>query len=121
MNGRPGNDEPSRLHAPVRQEPRLAATDDARTEFSMVFPPDLLDALAGQLAPRVAALLKEEATSDRWLDSGGAADYLGMTRNALHKLTSAREIPFEQEGRGHKLYFRRSDLDRWRAGGRPPG
>jgi Helix-turn-helix domain len=87
------------------------------TEFSMVFPAELLNALAERLAPRVAALLREDADADQWLDSGQAADYLGMTRNALHKLTSARLVPFEQDGPGCKLHFRRSELDRWRRGG----
>lgn len=95
-------------------------TPDDSARFSLAFPPELLDALADRLAPRVAALLHEGADADQWFDSAQAADYLGMTKNALHKLTSAREIPFEQEGPGHKLYFRRSKLDRWRTGGRSP-
>jgi excisionase family DNA binding protein len=53
---------------------------------------------------------------DHWMDSAEAADYLGMSKNALHKLTSAREVPFEQERKGCKLWFRRSDLDAWRRG-----
>ena len=100
-------------------EARRPAHDRA-ADFSLTFPPELLDALADRLAPRVAALLREAADTDGWFDSVRAADYLGMTKNALHKLTSAREIPFEQDAPGHKLYFRRSALDRWRAGGKPP-
>ncbi|MFL5900336.1 MAG: helix-turn-helix domain-containing protein [Solirubrobacterales bacterium] len=103
---------------PVTEASRPASTEGA--EFSFAFPPPLLDALADRLAPRVAALLQEAADIDQWLDSGQAADYLGMTKNALHKLTSAREVPFEQDGPGCKLHFRRSELDRWRSGGRPP-
>jgi len=95
------------------------AHDAGTPEFSLAFPAELLDALADRLAPRVAALLQETAESDQWLSSAQAADYLGMTRNALHKLTSTREIPFEQDGPGCKLHFRRSELDRWRAGERP--
>lgn len=88
-------------------------------ELSIALPPEMLDALADRLAPRVAALLQETAESERWLNSAQAADYLGLTRNALHKLTSAREIPFEQDGPSCKLFFRRSELDAWRAGERP--
>lgn len=86
------------------------------TELSLRLPNELLDSLADQLAPRVAALLQEAAGRTDWLDSGEAADYLCLSTNALHKLTSARRIPFEQDVPGAKLYFRRSELDEWRAG-----
>jgi Helix-turn-helix domain len=101
------------------QQPCGPAAPEA-AEVSFTLPPGLLDALADRLAPRVAALLQETTDVDQWLDSGQAADYLAMTRNALHKLTSAREIPFEQEAPGCKLYLKRSELDRWRQGGRAP-
>lgn len=85
----------------------------------------LLDEFIEQLAERVAARLSEQASSptdnaDEWLDSRHAAQYLGVHRDTLRKLAAERTIPSEQDGRGCKLYFRRSDLDRWRAsGGRP--
>jgi Helix-turn-helix domain len=82
----------------------LAALDD-----------DALDALAERLAPRLAGRLAP--TEDGWLDSKQAAAYLGVSVNALHKLTAARAIPFEQDGPGCKLYFRRCALDRHRQGG----
>ena len=65
---------------------------------------------------------KQQESSDGWLDAAGAARYLGIPKTALHKLTAARAIPFEQEGAGCKLYFKRSDLDAWRrqGGGRAP-
>lgn len=76
------------------------------------------------IARRVLELVREEQQepSDGWLDAAGAARYLGMPKTALHKLTAARVIPFEQEGAGCKLYFKRSDLDTWRrhGGGRAP-
>lgn len=100
--------------------PGVEPGSDRADEFNVVFPAELLDALADRLAPRVAVLLRGEVGTDQWLDSSQAADYLGMTRDALHKHTSARTIPFEQEGPGCKLYFRRSALDRWRSGGRLP-
>jgi hypothetical protein len=56
--------------------------------------------------------------ADRWMDAHGAADYLGISINALHKLSAAREMPFEQDGPGCKLWFCPQDLDRWRRGGR---
>lgn len=76
-----------------------------------------LDALAEALAPRLAAITARPATTvDGWLTTKEAARYLGMTPNALHKLTAARAIPFEQERPGGKCWFRRSHLDAWRAG-----
>lgn len=83
---------------------------------------DALEALADRLAPRLAKRLRTDTGEDRWMTSAQAAAYLGMTPNALHKLTAARTIPFSQDGPGCRCYFRRSDLDRWRDGRRrgPP-
>jgi hypothetical protein len=71
------------------------------------------------LATRLEPYLRSEgsdAQPDDWLDSKGAAAYLSLPRSALHKLTGKRAIPFEQEGPGCKLYFKRSALDAWREG-----
>ena len=77
-----------------------------------------LDRLADLLAARLAARIKtDDQTSAEWLDVAGAAAHLGLTRHALHKLTAARAIPFEQDAPGCKLWFRRTDLDHWRRGG----
>lgn len=76
-----------------------------------------LDVLAERLAPRLAGRLTTSAPlDDGWLDARGAADYLSMTATALHKLTAARAIPFEQDAPGCKLWFKRSELDAWRRG-----
>ena len=52
---------------------------------------------------------------DGWLDARGAAAHLGISRHALHRLSSERRIPCSQERPGGRLYFRRSELDRWRS------
>lgn len=76
-----------------------------------------LDALADLLAPRLASRVAAPAgQADGWLDSGGAAKYLGISKNALHKLTASRTVTFEQEAPGCKCWFRRADLDAWRRG-----
>ena len=84
-----------------------------------------LEALVDKLAARVAAAVVEHlgrASSDHsaeWLDSRSAAEYLGVHRDTLRKLAAERAIPVHQDGRGCKLFFRRSDLDEWRdRGGR---
>ena len=79
----------------------LAALDDAA-----------LDALAERLAPRIASKLP--ANGDGWLDSNGAADYLGLSIFALHRLSAERRIPCSQDREGGKLWFMRSKLDAWR-------
>jgi hypothetical protein len=81
-----------------------------------------LDALAERLAPHLAERLASERADDgedRWMTTAEAAGYVGMSTNALHKLTSARQVPFDQRAAGCRCYFRRSELDAWRQNGRP--
>ena len=85
--------------------------------LSIELPENVLDALAERVAARVLERLERGQEGDRWLDAKQAADYLGLSINALHKLTAARQLPAEQEAPGHKLWFRRSQLDHWRSGG----
>jgi hypothetical protein len=76
-----------------------------------------LDLLAESLAPRLAAKLEPaHVNEDGWLDAKQAATYLSLSIHALHKHTAARTIPFEQDGSGAKLWFKRSELDAWRRG-----
>jgi excisionase family DNA binding protein len=74
-----------------------------------------LDRLADLIADRVAArLLAHGGGAGResgWLTTREAAEYLGITVNALHRLTADRRVPFSQERPGAKCWFRRSDLD----------
>lgn len=76
---------------------------------------DALDVLASRLVPLLADRLGP--TVDEWLSSVDAAAYLGITVSSLHKLTASRVIPFEQDGPGCKLWFRRDQLDGWRRAG----
>lgn len=92
---------------------RTGATtmNELRIELSA----DALDGIAERVADRLAAVLVNAGGNpDRWMTTAEAAAYLGMTPNALHKLTSARKIPFEQEQRGGKCWFKASELDAWR-------
>lgn len=79
------------------------------------------DALA-ELATRLAPFMprQEPAEQDAWLGTRDAARYLGITPNALHKLTAARAIPFEQDAPGAKCWFRKAELDAWRRGASHP-
>jgi excisionase family DNA binding protein len=77
-----------------------------------------LELLAARLAPHLDRRVGDR-TDDAWLSSQEAAAHLGLSVDALHKLAAARSIPFEQDGPGCKLWFRRSELDQWRRGGGP--
>ena len=71
--------------------------------------PDDLAELARRLAPHLPT-----PAEDGWLSTREAADYLGLSVNALHRMTAARAIRFEQSAPGAKCYFKRSDLDAYR-------
>jgi excisionase family DNA binding protein len=76
----------------------------------------ILDHLAARVADQIAARLAAAsgAEPDQWLDSRGAADYLGISRDTVRRLSAEGSLPTEQAGTNCKLYFRRSDLDSWR-------
>lgn len=86
-------------------------------ELTVALSAEAIDALADAVAARLHERLgdQRDAADDRWLTTREAAAYLGMTVAALHKLTAARQIPFEQTGPRCRCYFKRGDLDRWRA------
>lgn len=73
----------------------------------------IADAIAARVVEQLAPLLRH-AGGDGWITTREAADYLSMSVPALHRLTSAREVPFVQDAPGGKCWFKRSDLDLWR-------
>lgn len=102
---------------------RLIATEIAEASTVPVGGGASFDLLLNQLvelvAERVAGRLTAPAPSgDEWLDTRGAAEYLGVHRDTVRRLAAERTVPSEQEGPGCKLFFRRSDLDAWRCGAR---
>lgn len=85
----------------------------------------VVDELLAHIAEIVAAkvidrLARQETAADEWLDTRGAAKYLGIHRDSLRRLAAERVISAEQAGAGCKLFFRRSDLDAWRRRGPAP-
>lgn len=50
---------------------------------------------------------------DDVMDRRPAAAYLGLTPDALYKRTQSGEVPSAQDRPGCRLFYRRSDLDRW--------
>jgi excisionase family DNA binding protein len=73
--------------------------------------------LAADLAAALCPHLQMEQPGGGWMTSREAAAYLGLTLPALHRLTAARALPFEQDAPGGKCWFQRADLDAWRRGG----
>lgn len=51
------------------------------------------------------------------MNAAGAANYLGMTKGLLYKLTSCHRIPFYKPC-GKRIFFRKSELDKWLDAGR---
>lgn len=76
------------------------------------------DGLAADLAAVLRPHLQlEQPAFAGWMTSREAATYLGLTLAALHRLTAARAVPFEQDAPGGKCWFNQTDLDAWRRGG----
>jgi excisionase family DNA binding protein len=71
-----------------------------------------LERLADLIVDRLAA----RTLAPEWLDSNGAARYLGVSRKALYHLIERRLLPAHQDEPGGKLWFKRSELDDWRLG-----
>ena len=108
------------LHQPP---PLIRGRDVIETTVDVV--DALLDAASDQTLMRLAERLVpflpwvvdgQAASDDSWLSTADAAKYLDITVNALHKLTAARVIDFEQSGPGCKCWFKRSALDAYRRG-----
>lgn len=79
---------------------------------------EILDALAERIAEALAVRLGETHTAvDQWLSTREAAEHLGMHTDTLRRLAGSRAIQAEQDGPGCRLYFRISELDRWRESG----
>jgi len=70
------------------------------------------------IALRVASLLDDgqaARSEDRWMTTAEATTHLGVSLHSMRNLIARRAIPYSQERPGARLYFRASDLDRWRA------
>lgn len=67
---------------------------------------DEIDAMALAISQNLLICQKEILTLDE------AAQYTGLTKSALYKLTHNRQIPFSKP-RGKMCFFKRTDLDDW--------
>lgn len=61
----------------------------------------------------IEALLKRQyALSKEILTLEEAADFLSLSKSAMYKLTSKKEIPYYNPG-GKKIFFKRTELENW--------
>lgn len=98
--------------APRASSPVVTALLEALTEEDLAV-------LAERLRPHLSGgdtRCDQPASASSWLDAKGAAVYLGISVNALHKHTARRAVPSHQDGPGCKLWFRTEELDAWRRG-----
>ena len=58
------------------------------------------------LLKRQYVLNKEILTLDE------VADYLNLSKSALYKMTSKKEVPFYNPG-GKKIYFKKTEIENW--------
>ena len=82
-----------------------------------MFQADVIDALAATVALEVLEKIGPTLAAAQptgWLNTCGAAAYLAVSPDALHRLTAARQIDFSQTVAGAPCYFRRADLDEYR-------
>ena len=75
-----------------------------------VFTEEQIQAIKAEWAELLKPL-KEFLTVDE------IANYLGLSKSAVYKITSKKEIPFYNPG-GKKIYFKRSEVDTWIESGR---
>lgn len=54
--------------------------------------------------------------ADAWLTSAEAAAHVRLSLSELQRRAATREIPSQQDVPGGRRYYRRSELDAWRAG-----
>lgn len=61
----------------------------------------------------IEALLKRQyALSKEILTLEEATDFLSLSKSAIYKLTSKKEIPYYNPG-GKKIFFKRTELENW--------
>lgn len=80
--------------------------------WSIPLPPELLEALADQMAAKLAEHISPAAEPYRTADQ--AAEYMSVPKSRIYELKEKEAITFYSEGR--TVRFRRSDLDAYMGG-----
>lgn len=79
--------------------------------LTVTFPPEQFEALARRVANAL-----EDGRDDGFLDTDGAAEYLGLTRKAVYALVERRKLPYYRPA--GRLLFDRAALRAWVEDGR---
>lgn len=79
------------------------------SEFTLSVPDGFIDAIAA----RVAELLPTDVAASPWLDVPGACAYLGLSKDALYKLTARKPPAIPLHRVGSRIWFKRDELDAW--------
>ena len=74
--------------------------------------PELVNLIASEVEARLKKVEHHEPLQDR-IDLEQAAEVLGLSRSAIYKLTSKKEIPHKKYGKS-KLEFSRMELEVWK-------
>ncbi len=70
-----------------------------------------LDAIEQLLRNAPHPIIQTKADLKEVLNIDQAAEYVSLSKSAIYKKTSERNIPHFKKGK--KLYFKRSELDSW--------
>lgn len=66
-----------------------------------------------QILERIESLLSNHNYEGKdYIDVKEAASYLNISKSAIYKMTSNRQLPFYNPG-GKKIYFKKSELNNW--------
>lgn len=114
--GRYSQEARERLDVGMSAGDRSRANSTGQASVLLTLDDAALERLAELVVERLAPTLAASQTADCWLTTSEAAEYLGLPSSSqLHKMSAARAVPFHQDRPGGRLYFKRSELDRWRA------
>jgi excisionase family DNA binding protein len=80
--------------------------------LALPLPAELVEAIAQRAA---ALVLEHLELIDDWLDAAAAADYLAVSVGQVRNLVSEGRLP-RHGPKGHRLRFRRSELDAYQEG-----
>jgi excisionase family DNA binding protein len=87
----------------------MDATSVGRALLDSLDPDDL-----AEFASRLAPYLPHPIQEDEWMSVGETTKYLGLSsRYALYRLKDHHGLPFHQHGPNGRIWFRRSEVDRW--------
>src|SRR6266571_3532754 len=83
------------------------------SKFAFPIPDELVEAIAERVAAFVVERFEGQPPVSPWLDVPGACAYLGMSKDALYKLTAPKPPAIPLHRIGSRIMFRRDELDAW--------